>query len=77
MDPALIIATVSVVSTIAIAFVGRGNQRSDKLEDRVGALESRTAAHDTHIDNLKSALDEIKVGMRHISDKLDKILAGK
>ena len=77
MDPAIIIAGISLVTTLAMAFVSRGNQRNDKLEDRVGALESRSSAPDTHIDNLKGSLDEIKLGMRDISEKLDKVLGHK
>lgn len=77
MDPAVIIAAVSLVTTLAMAFVSRGNQRNDKVEDRLNNLESRATAHDTHIDNLKGDLDEIKLGMRHISEKLDKALGLK
>lgn len=77
MEPAVIIAAISLVTTLAMAFVSRGSQRSDKLEDRVGVLEARSSAHDTHIDNLKGSLDEIKLGMRDIAEKLNKALGLK
>lgn len=74
MDPSIVIAAVSVATNIAMAFVSRGSQRNDKLEERVSGLESRMASQETHTQNFVRDMDEVKGQLKSISQKLDRAL---
>ena len=72
MEPAVIIAGLSLVTTIAITVVARGNQRSDKNNDLVAGLDKRVTSLEEHRQFLESLMTKIDLRFDKLEAKLEK-----
>lgn len=77
MDPAVIIAAISLVTTVAIAFVARGSQKGDKVAEDVTVLKTEVATLKANEANFKADFAEVKAQLKGMNEKLDKALAGR
>ncbi len=74
MEPAVIIAAISLVTTIAITVIARGGQKSDKLEDRMGVAEVDIADLKAHKSNMRELLEGLKKDIHAVNEKLDRLV---
>ncbi len=72
MEPAVIIAGLSLVTTIAITVVARGNQSRDKNSDLVNSIDKRVTSLEEHRQFLESLMAKIDSRFDKLEAKLEK-----
>jgi hypothetical protein len=72
MEPAVIIAGLSLVTTIALTVVARGNQSRDKNNDLVISIDKRVTSLEEHRQFLESLMAKIDLRFDKLEAKLEK-----
>jgi hypothetical protein len=72
MEPIAIIAGLSLVTTIALTIVARGQTRGDKNNDMVAGLDKRVTSLEEHRQFLESLMSKIDSRFDKLEAKLEK-----
>lgn len=72
--PADFIALASIVATIAMAWVARGQNKHDGFDSRQNDHERRITVLETETKNISGQLGEVKVIVNKIDEKITRVV---